>query len=170
MFWRCQRSFSRQFRLIFMFLWNNNQAETFTFPGIMDTICALIFCTPPGWDNMAEINRIQSIIGVQWRQGNPSPRVHRSSRKRGLPNFSMERWIRGLEFFCRHWTSMIDSFSQMPLPNIFKIGFYFIWTWSIRSKWVKQKISSKSNNFGRKLFLLFKLRKRIPTLDIFIKK
>ena len=55
----------------------------------------------------------ESIIGVQWRQENPNPRVHRSSRKRGLASFPLERWTRGLGFSCRHWTSMIDSFSHM---------------------------------------------------------
>ena len=28
---------------------------TYTFPGIMDTICAWIFCKMPGWDNMDEV-------------------------------------------------------------------------------------------------------------------
>ena len=31
------------------------------------------------------------------------------------------QWTRGLGFFCRHWTSMIDSFSHMLSPNTFKI-------------------------------------------------
>ena len=31
---------------------------------------------------------IESVIGVQWGQENPNPRVHRSSGNRGLPKCS----------------------------------------------------------------------------------
>ena len=70
------------------------------------------------------------------------------------------------------WNFPVDTEHQwlMPSQNIFEIGFSLIWTWSIRGKEAKWKILVKSNNFGSKLFLLFKLRKRIPTLDIFIKE
>ena len=33
----------------------------------------------------SDVGQIESIIGVQWGQKNPNPRVHRSSGKRGLP-------------------------------------------------------------------------------------
>ena len=46
--------------------------------------------------------KIQSIIDVQWGQEHPNPRVHRSSRKRGLLTFPLERWTRGLGFSCQH--------------------------------------------------------------------
>ena len=62
------------------------------------------------------VRKIESIIGVQWGQKNPNPRAHRSSGKRGLPSFPLERWTRGLGFFWYHWTPMIDSFSHIPRP------------------------------------------------------
>ena len=39
-----------------------------------------------------------------------------------------------------------------------------------RGKRAKQKNSAKSNKFGTEMFLMFLLRKRIPTLYIFIHK
>ena len=103
--------------------------------------------------------QIESIIGVQRRQRNPNPRVHRS----GLPcfPFPLERWNREFGFSCRHWTSVVDSFSHHLIVlriSLFEQG-------RVRGKWAN-KISAKSNNFGTKMFLLFQLRKRIPTLAI----
>ena len=40
----------------------------------------------------------ESIIGVQWGQGNPNPRVHRSSGKRGFAEFPTGSVERGLGF------------------------------------------------------------------------
>ena len=104
--------------------------------------------------------QIKSIIGVQWRQENPNPRVHRSR----LPcyPFPLERWTLEFGFSCRHWTSMVDSFSHTTSPNVFSLS---VWTWKCQE--VNERIkSAKSNNFGTKMFLLFQLRKRIPTLAI----
>ena len=42
-----------------------------------------------------DVGQIESIIGVQWGQKNPTPRAHRSSGKRGLPfplNGGPEGW------------------------------------------------------------------------------
>ena len=47
---------------------------------------------------MYYVGQIESIIGVQWGQKNPNPRAERTSGKRGLPSFPLERWARGLGF------------------------------------------------------------------------
>ena len=60
------------------------------------------------------VRKIESIIGVEWRQENPNPRAQRSSGKRGLPSFPLERWARGLGFSCQHSTPMMDSISHIP--------------------------------------------------------
>ena len=105
--------------------------------------------------------QIESIIGVQWRQENPNLRVQRSS----LPCFPLERWTRELGFSCRHWTSMVDFFSHTSSPNSYTNVSSLFEHVSVRGKWANKK-SAKSNKFGTKMFPLFQLKKRIPTLAI----
>ena len=64
----------------------------------------------------------------------------------------------------------MDSFSHMPSQNIFKIGFSLLLNmeYQRQTSETKKKLA-KSNNFGSKLFPLFKLRKHMPILDIFSK-
>ena len=55
----------------------------------------------------------ESIIGVQWGQGNPNPRVHRSSGKRGFAEFptgTVDPRVGISQFHC---TPMIDSISDI---------------------------------------------------------
>ena len=104
--------------------------------------------------------QIESIIGVQWSKENPNPGVHRSS----LPCFLLERWTRELGFSC-HRASMVNSFSHTTSPNSFTNVSSLFEHGSVRGIWANKK-SAKSNTFGTKMFLLFQLRKRIPTLAI----
>ena len=65
-----------------------------------------------GVDKMGSRQR-ESIIGVQWGQGNPNPRVHRSSGKPGFAEFptgAVDPWV-GISRF--HCTPMIDSISHI---------------------------------------------------------
>ena len=52
----------------------------------------------------------ESIIGVQWGQGNPNLRVHRSSGKRGFPTGTVDPRV-GISRF--HCTPMIHSISHI---------------------------------------------------------
>ena len=61
---------------------------------------------------------------------------------------------------------MIDSFSHIPSPNSFKNDSSL----NLKVSKVNDRNKTKSNNFGTEMFILFLLRKRIPTLDIFIHK
>ena len=61
----------------------------------------------------------ESIIGVQWGQGNPNPRVNCSSGKRGFAEFptgTVDPQV-GISRF--HCTPMIDSISHISNKNIF---------------------------------------------------
>ena len=45
-----------------------------------------------------DVGQIESIIGVQWGQKNPTQRAHRSSGKRGLPSFPLNGVPEGWDF------------------------------------------------------------------------
>ena len=73
------------------------------------------------WNNSKNITATptkESIIDFQCRQENPNPRGHRSSGKRGLPSFPLERWTIGLGFSCPHWISMIDFIYQSSFLSL----------------------------------------------------
>ena len=55
----------------------------------------------------------ESIIGVQWGQGNPNPRVHRSSGKQGLAEFPTGTVDPRVGISRFHCTPMIDSISHI---------------------------------------------------------
>ena len=65
------------------------------------------------------------ISDVQCRQENPNSRVHRSSGKRGLSSFPLERWTLGFGFYCPHWTPLMDSIYPSSTffsnTNVYKI-------------------------------------------------
>ena len=61
----------------------------------------------------------ESIIGVQWGQGNPNPRVNRSSGKPGFAEFptgTVDPRVGISQFHC---TPMIDSISHIANKNVF---------------------------------------------------
>ena len=115
------------------------------------------------------LKRIYHWCLVQWGEENPNPRVRRSSGKKRACRVS--HWSGGLEGWDR--TSMVDSFSHIPSPNSFTNASVSLFEHgSVRGKWAKKKkkTSTKLNNFGIKMLILFQLRKRIAKLDIFIHK
>ena len=74
----------------------------------------------------------ESIIGVQLGQGNPNPRVHRSSGKRGFAEFPTGTvdprvWISRF-----HCSSMIDSISHISNKNI---NLLYIWRDTVVNLW-----------------------------------
>ena len=59
--------------------------------------------------------QIEFIIGVQWRQENPNPSVHRFR----LSCFPLERWTRELGLSCRHCISMVDYVFSHNITELF---------------------------------------------------
>ena len=59
------------------------------------------------------IGKRESIIGVQWGQGNPNPRVHRFSGKRGFAEFPTGTVDPRVGISRFHCTPMIDSISHI---------------------------------------------------------
>ena len=66
----------------------------------------------------------ESIIGVQWGQGNPNPRVHRSSGKRGFAEFPTGTVDPRVGISRFHSTPMIDSISHISNKNL---NLRYIW-------------------------------------------
>ena len=63
----------------------------------------------------------ESIVGVQWGQGNPNPRVHRASGKRGFAEFptgTVDPRV-GISLF--RCTQMIDCISHISIKIHFTI-------------------------------------------------
>ena len=70
---------------------------------------------------------------------------------------------------CRHWKSMIDSFSHMPSRKQCPLLSFL--TRKCRNKMAKiKKKSTKPTYFVTKRFPLFQLRQCILTLDVFVNK
>ena len=62
----------------------------------------------------------ESIIGVQWGQGNPNPRVHRSSGKRGFAEFptgTVAPRVGISRFHCNEATMKPQNFKESKLPK-----------------------------------------------------
>ena len=70
---------------------------------------------PPIHNNLISISFEirESIIGVQWGQENPNPRVHCSSGKRGFAEFPTGTVDPRVGISRFHCTSMIDSISHI---------------------------------------------------------
>ena len=59
------------------------------------------------------VRKRESNIGVQWGQGNPNPRVNRSSGKRGFAEFPTGTVDPRVGISRFHCTPMIDSISHI---------------------------------------------------------
>ena len=62
---------------------------------------------------IVRVRKRESIIGVQWGQGNPNLRVHRSSGKRGFAEFPTGTVDPRVGISRFHCTPMIDSISHI---------------------------------------------------------
>ena len=64
-------------------------------------------------DKFVRVRKRESIIGVQWGQGNPNPRVHRSRGKRGFAEFPTGTVDPRVGISRFHGTPMMDSISHI---------------------------------------------------------
>ena len=87
----------------------------------------------------------ESIIGVQWGQGNPNPRVHRSSGKRGFADFPTGTVDPRVGISRFHCTPIIDSISHISNKNIFILYIWrdtVVYLWQRTVKYVTLEVTS----------------------------
>ena len=65
---------------------------------------------------------------------------------------STERWTRGLGFSCRHWTSVIDFFSDIPTPNNFTNDSFslFVHVWNCQRQMSETHIHTHTKTTTKK--------------------
>ena len=81
--------------------------------GLHAAVCFLSF-PRAGTGTLCGINRIHHWCSVGTEKSQPEgPPFQWKTR---LAEFPIERWTRGLGFFWKPWTPMIDSFSHKPRP------------------------------------------------------
>ena len=105
------------------------------------------------------------LFRITWRPSARKNRIHHwcsVGTGKSQPEGPPFQWTRGLGFSCRHWTSMIDSFSHIPLPNSFTSDSSLFEHESVRStEWAKKTKFRKVKQFWYRN-VAFVLRKRIP--------
>ena len=84
-------------------------------------------------------------IGVQWGQGNPNPRVNRSSGKPGFTEFATGMVDPRVGISRFHCTPMIDSISHISNKNLFILYIWrdtVVYLWRRTVKYVTLEVTS----------------------------
>ena len=111
---------------------------------IVSLLC-LVYVRALHWPH---VRQRESIIGVQWGQGNPNPRVNRSSGKRGVAEFPTGTVDPRVGIYRFHCTPMIDSISHISNTNIFIHYIFQFWRdtvvylWRSTVKYVRLEVTS----------------------------
>ena len=113
----------------------NRKDEDIIYSGLLNVIYNLTekkSCYVFNWRTTGTLKDRESIIGVQWGQGNPNPRVNLSSGKRGFAEFSTGTVDPKFGIFRFHCTPMIESISHIFNKKNFIL---YIWRDTVVYNW-----------------------------------